>query len=94
LSLKTTPFFPLRPRPTNNIISPMPLTCWIPVPPDIYWAREWAEDAAPMLYRHEGLPYTGRIVGQRHDRTREQYWLWFIGEVAAAADAGEGFALN
>ena len=51
------------------------LTRWIPVPPDIYWTREWAEDAAPMLYRHEGLPYTGRIVGQRHDRTREQYWL-------------------
>ena len=48
------------------------LTRWIPVPPDIYWTREWAEDAAPMLYRHEGLPYTGRIVGQRHDRTREQ----------------------
>ena len=45
----------------------MPLTCWIPVPPDIYWAREWAEEAAPMLYRHGGLPYTGRIVGQRHD---------------------------
>jgi hypothetical protein len=52
----------------------MPLTCWIPVPPEVYWAREWAEEAAPMLYRHEGLPYTGRIVGQRHDRTREQYW--------------------
>jgi len=52
----------------------MPLTCWIPVPPDIYWAREWAEDAARMLYRHEGLPYAGRIVGQRHDRTAEQYW--------------------
>ena len=63
------------------------LTRWIPVPPDIYWTREWAEDAAPMLYRHEGLPYTGRIVGQRHDRTREQYWLRFIGEAATAAGA-------
>jgi hypothetical protein len=72
----------------------MPLTCWIPVPPDVYWAREWAEEAAPMLYRHEGQPYTGRIVGQRHDRTREQYWLWFIGQAATEVDVGEGFALN
>ena len=70
------------------------LTRWIPVPPDIYWTREWAEDAAPMLYRHEGLPYTGRIVGQRHDRTREQYWLAvFIGQAATAGAEGV-FALN
>ena len=47
------------------------------------------EEAVRVLYRHEGLPYTGRIVGQRHDRTREQYWLRFIGKVAAAADAGD-----
>jgi len=46
------------------------------MPPDIYWSREWAEEAAPMLYRHKGLPYTRRIVAQRHDRTPAQYWLW------------------
>jgi hypothetical protein len=38
-------------------------------------------------------------VDQRHDRTREEYWLWFIGEAATAADAGDDgtegvFALN
>jgi len=47
------------------------------------------EEAVRVLYRHEGLPYTGRIVGQRHDRTREQYWLRFIGQAATAADAGD-----
>jgi hypothetical protein len=47
-----------------------------------------------MLYRHEGVPYTGRIVGRRHDRTREQYWLRFIGEVAEEDGAEEVFALN
>ena len=58
----------------------MPLTCWIPVPPDVYWVREWAEEAARVLYRHEGRPYTGRIVGQRHDRT-------FTGKPMAACKA-------
>jgi hypothetical protein len=52
------------------------------------------EEAAPMLYRHEGLPYAGRIVGQRHDRTREQYWLRFIGQAAEKAEVGEVFTLN
>ena len=71
------------------------LTVWIPATPAVYHEREWAEDAAPMLYRHEGVPYTGRIVGQRHDRTRGQYWLRFIGEVATEMDVGEeAFALN
>ena len=51
------------------LLAAMPLTCWIPVPPDVYWAREWAEDAVQILYQHEGLPYAGRTAGQQgaHD---------------------------
>ena len=44
-----------------------------------------------MLYRHEGLPYTGRIVGQRHDRTRAQYLLRFVGEVANEGERPDNY---
>ncbi len=58
-------------------------------------AQDWAEDAVPVQYFHQGRLYSGLVVAQRHDKATGECWLRFIGELAEEAEkVDEAFALN